>query len=183
MPKVLIPLAQGCEELEAVTLIDILRRAKITVVVAGLDDKPVEASRGTMLLPDTTLDDALTEEFDMVVLPGGGPGTEVLAKDNRIAVLIKKMADAGKFVGAICAAPKVLAQAGLLNGKRATSYPGTLDNKTYPDIQLSDEAIVDEGLIITSRGPGTALDFALALVEKLTNAETRKTVEDGLMRG
>ncbi|NJL29424.1 MAG: DJ-1/PfpI family protein, partial [Thermoanaerobaculia bacterium] len=118
MPKVLIPLAQGCEELEAVTLIDILRRAKITVVVAGLDDQPVEASRGTMLLPDTTLDDALAEEFDMVVLPGGGPGTEVLAKDNRIAVLIKKMAEAGKFVAAICAAPKVLAQAGLLNGKR-----------------------------------------------------------------
>lgn len=183
MPKVLIPLAQGCEELEAVTLIDILRRAKITVVVAGLDDKPVEASRGTMLLPDTTLDDALSEEFDMVVLPGGGPGADALAKDNRIAALLKKMADGGKFVAAICAAPKVLAQAGLLNGKRATAYPGTLDNKTYPDIVITEEAIVDAGLIITSRGPGTAMDFALALVEKLTNAETRKTVEDALMRG
>lgn len=182
MPKVLIPLAQGCEELEAVTLIDILRRAKIAVVAAGLNDEPVEGSRGTMLLPDCPLDEALAEEYDMVVLPGGGPGTEVLAKDARISGLIKKMAESGKFVAAICAAPKVLAQAGLLNGKRATAYPGTLDPKTYPDIVLCEDAVVDEGLIITSRGPGTAMDFALALVEKLTDAETRKTVEDGLMR-
>lgn len=183
MPKVLIPLAQGCEELEAVTLINILRRAKINVVTAGLDDHPVEAARGTILLPDTTLDAALADTYDMVVLPGGAVGTENLCKDSRIAGLLKKMAEAGKFIGAICAAPRVLAQCGLLNGKRATAYPGMLDPAAFPDVTISDAAIEDEGLIMTSRGPGTALDFALAIVEKLTTEETRKTVEEALVRG
>lgn len=183
MPKVLIPLAQGCEELEAVTLINILRRAKISVVTAGLDDHPVEGSRGTIILPDTNLDAALSDSFDMVLLPGGAVGTENLCKDTRVAGLLKKMVEAGKLVGAICAAPRVLAQCGLLNGKRATAYPGMLDADAFPEVTITDTAIEDEGLVMTSRGPGTAMDFALAIVEKLTTAENRKTVEDSLVRG
>ena len=104
MPKVLIPLAQGCEELEAVTLVDVLRRGGIEVVTAGLDDRPVKAAHNTVLVPDTTLDRALAMGFDMVVLPGGLPGTTHLADDPRIVRLVQDMARAGKWTAAICAA-------------------------------------------------------------------------------
>ena len=127
MTKVLVPLAQGCEEIEAVTVIDILRRAGIKVVSAGLDDLPVLASRGVLLLPDTTLDTALNDSFDMIVLPGGQPGTDNLKADKRIISLLQQMARQGKSFAAICAAPSVLATAGLLDGKQATSFPGALD--------------------------------------------------------
>ena len=113
MTRVLVPLAQGCEELEAITVVDLLRRAEVEVITAGLDDQPVVASRKTTIVPDTTLDEALKQEFDMVVLPGGMPGADHLDNDSRIHELLKKMAESGKFVGAICAAPKVLAHAGV----------------------------------------------------------------------
>lgn len=180
MPKVLIPLAPGCEELEAVTLIDILRRAGIETVSAGLDGHPVKASRGVVLIPDTTLDQALEREFDMIVLPGGQPGTDNLKADPRIAALLKKMAQAGKYTCAICAAPDVLAAAGLLEGKRATCYPGCLADAG--NTTLSAAPVVKDGKIITSRGPGTAMDFALELVETLAGKAKRDVVEAGLQR-
>ncbi len=124
MPSVLIPLAQGCEELEAVTVIDLLRRAGIEVITAGLDDQPVTASRGTRLLADTTLDAALLRDYDMVVLPGGQPGADNLDQDARIHALLQRMSQQGKYTAAICAAPKVLATAGLLAGKHATGLSG-----------------------------------------------------------
>jgi len=105
MRKVLVMLAQGCEEIEAVTAIDILRRAGIEVTSAGLDDLPVLASRGVMLLPDTTLDLAQHQDFDMIVLPGGQPGTDNLKADKRLAALLLQMAQQGKYLAAICAAP------------------------------------------------------------------------------
>ncbi len=180
MPKVLVPLAQGCEELEAVTIIDLLRRANITVITAGLDIKPVTASRGVVLIPDTTLDEALNQEFDMIVLPGGLPGSNHLNNDSRILNLLKKMQQQNKYIAAICAAPKVLANAGLLDGKSATSYPGVLE--TSPTINFIDKPIVKDGLVITSRGPGTAMDFTLELIEILVGLETRNQVETGLVR-
>ena len=180
MPTALVPLAQGCEEIEAVTIINILRRAGITVVSAGLDAQPVRASRGTVLIPDTTLDAALQKSYDLVVLPGGQPGTNNLKADARILALLKHMADQNKYVAAICAAPSVLASAGLLDGKRATSYPGALD--TFPAIQQNSEAVVEDGKIITSRGPGTAMDFALILVERLAGKARRDEVESALVR-
>ena len=180
MPKVLIPLAQGCEEMEAVTIIDILRRAGIEVISAGLNDQPVCASRGVMLLPDTTLDAALQQDFDMVVLPGGQPGSNNLRADPRIIALLQKMAQQGKYIAAICAAPSVLASAGLLAGKQATSFPGALDS--FPQVQQQHMAVVEDGMIITSRGPGTAMDFALTLVERLAGKEKRLSVEAGLQR-
>ncbi len=180
MPTVLIPLAQGCEEIEAVTVIDILRRAGIAVTSAGLDAQPVRASRGTVLIPDTTLDSALEQAFDMVVLPGGQPGTNNLIADARIITLLKKMSQQERYIAAICAAPSVLATAGLLDGKRATSFPGALNN--FPQVQQQADAVVEDGKIITSRGPGTAMEFALILVERLVGSAKRKEVEAGLQR-
>jgi 4-methyl-5(b-hydroxyethyl)-thiazole monophosphate biosynthesis len=123
MASVLVPLAQGCEELEAITVVDLLRRAGISVVTAGLDEKPVRASRGMVLVPDTTLDEALNQEYDMVVLPGGLPGADHLDGDPRIRGLLKDMAARDRYTAAICAAPKVLASTGLLEGKKVTSFP------------------------------------------------------------
>lgn len=182
MAKVLVPLAEGCEELEAVTIIDLLRRAGIEVVTAGLQPGIVKASRGTQLLPDATLDAVLRVEFDMIVLPGGMPGAQHLREDPRIIALLKKMAEQGKYTAAICAAPTVLAEAGLLVGKRVTSYPGFLDKLDVPGMAYLKDAVVKDGKILTSRGPGTAMDFALALIEALAGKARRDEVEAGLVR-
>ena len=182
MAKVLVPLAEGCEELEAVTIIDLLRRAGIEVVTAGLQPGIVKASRGTQLVPDATLDAVLRDEFDMIVLPGGMPGAQHLREDPRIIALLKKMAEQGKYTAAICAAPTVLAEAGLLVGKRATSYPGFLDKLDVPGMAYLKDAVVKDGKILTSRGPGTAMDFALALIEALAGKARRDEVEAGLVR-
>lgn len=180
MPTVLVPLAQGCEEIEAITVIDILRRAGITVVSAGLDAQPVRASRGTVLIPDSTLDAALKQAYDMVVLPGGQPGSNNLKADARVLALLKDMARQDKYIAAICAAPSVLATAGLLDGKHATSFPGALD--AFPKVRQQADAVVEDDKIITSRGPGTAMDFALTLVERLSGKARRDEVETGLVR-
>ena len=180
MHKVLVLLAQGCEEIEAVTVIDILRRAGVEVTSAGLDDLPVLASRGVMLLPDTTLDLAQQQNFDMIVLPGGQPGTDNLKADQRVIALLQKMAQQEKDVAAICAAPSVLAAAGLLDGRKATCYPTCLDD--FPKVNLQTAAVVEDGKLITSRGPGTAMDFALTLVERLAGKTKRQEVEAALVR-
>ena len=181
-PKVLVPLAQGCEELEAITIIDLLRRAGIEVTSAGLDAGSVTASRGVTLIPDTDLESALKSDYDMIVLPGGLPGADHLDDDERIRSVLKKMANNGKYTAAICAAPKVLANAGVLAGKTATSYPGFLDGLGLSDTTLSNEAVVRDGKVITSRGPGTAIDFALELIEVLSGKEKRHEVETALVR-
>ncbi|MDT8404429.1 DJ-1 family glyoxalase III [Sulfuriflexus sp.] len=179
MATVLIPLAQGCEELEAVTVIDLLRRAGIEVVSAGLDKQPVRASRGTVLIADTDLDSALQQDYDMVVLPGGMPGADHLDNDPRIQALLKEMAANDKYTAAICAAPKVLASSGVLGDKKATAFPGVLEalGKTP-----AAGAVVADGRVITSRGPGTAMDFALKLIEVLVSKDKRDEVEKGLAK-
>lgn len=181
MTKVLIPLAQGCEELEAVTVIDILRRAGIQVITAGLETGPVRASRGTVLLPDATLDDALENEFDMIVLPGGMPGSEHLKNDKRVIASLQKAAAEGKYIAAICAAPMALHAADLLQGKKATSFSGVLDAMPGSHTYMNDRVVVD-GRIVTSKGPGTAMDFALTLVELLVGKSKRDAVESDLQR-
>ena len=182
MASVLIPLAQSCEELEAVTIIDLLRRAGIDVTSAGLDGKPVIASRGVTLVPDTDLDTALEKDYDMLVLPGGLPGADYLNQDPRIVSLVKKMAAESRYTAAICAAPRVLATAGVLEGKQATSYPGTLDVMDIPGMEYRQDAVVTDGKVITSKGPGTAMDFALTLIETLAGKAKRDEVEAGLLR-
>lgn len=183
MARVLIPLATGCEELEAVTLIDLLRRAGITVVTVSLtEQQQVKASRGVRLVADTTLDRVIHDDFDMLVLPGGMPGSTYLNEDPRIHAIIKKLNLNNKAIGAICAAPMVLAHSGLLNGKSATCYPGILNNDEWPEISLKNDAVVIDGNVLTSRGPGTAMDFALTIIEFLADKNTRNTVEAGLVR-
>ena len=178
--RVLVPLAEGCEELEAVTVIDLLRRAGIEVVTAGLEEGPVKASRGVVLVPDTSLDEALQQEWDMVVLPGGLPGADHLNADPRIADLLTRQTGAGRYTAAICAAPKVLADKGLLQGRRATCYPGVLEE--LADTELTGAPVERDGSVITGRGPGTAMDFALALIEALEGREKRDQVERQLVR-
>ena len=182
MAKVLVPLADGCEELEAVTIIDLLRRAGIDVVTAGLKPGIVRASRGVQLMPDTTLDAALQDDYDMLVLPGGMPGADHLKNDPRILDLVRRMAAAGKYTAAICAAPTVLLEAGVLAGRQATSYPGFLDALKPVGVALSTAPVVVDGTVVTSRGPGTAMDFALALIEALQGADVRGKVEAALVR-
>ena len=183
MAKVLIPLAKGCEELEAVTLIDLLRRANITVITASLtDQRQVKASRGVQLVADATLEDIMFDDFDMMLLPGGQPGTDHLNDDPRIHAPLKRLVQANKAIAAICAAPLVLATAGLLEGKSATCYPSVLKAGEWQTISLKEDAVVIDGNVFTSKGPGTAIDFALTIIEYLTDRTTRLNVEKGLVR-
>jgi len=181
MARALVPLASGCEDLEAVTLIDVLRRGGIDVVVAGLAPGPVKGARGTVFVPDTDLERVKNEAFDLVVLPGGQPGTEHLRADGRIAELLKRRAAAGAWVAAVCAAPQVLAEAGLLEGKAATSYPGVLEKAPH-GARITDLPVVVDGRVLTGRSAGMALDFALALVEALRGKAVRTETEERLVR-
>jgi len=180
MKRVLVPLAEGFEELEAVTIIDILRRAGIEVVVASLAGNPVTGSHGIRISADTPLAALVEQDFDMIALPGGMPGADHLNKDPRVANLVRSLHGKGRPVAAICAAPMVLAAAGVLAGRRATSYPGFL--KESDQVTRVGDAVVVDGGIITSRGPGTALDFALALVEELAGRPVRDATESRLER-
>ncbi|MGH8657020.1 MAG: DJ-1 family glyoxalase III [Gammaproteobacteria bacterium] len=182
MVRVLVPLAPGCEELEAVTIIDLLRRAGVEVTAASLDGGTVRASRGVCLVPDTSLEQALQGEFDMVVLPGGLTGAENLNADPRIHPFLVSMAEKGRYITAICAAPTVLGNAGLLAGKIATAYPGSLEALHLSGVTLSADPVVVDGTVVTSRGPGTAMDFALVLIEVLVGKGKRQEVEARLMR-
>jgi len=180
--NILVPLAQGCEELEAITVTDLLTRAGFKVTTAGLDEQTVIASRGMELIPQMTLELALQNEYDMIVLPGGLPGADHLNEDQRIHDLLAKMNSSGKYIAAICAAPKVLASAGLLKGKQATSFPGAIPEQDLDGINYKEQTVVIDGNIITSRGPGTAMDFALSLIEILAGKAKRDEVESPLQR-
>ena len=180
MSRALVPLAQGCEELEAITITDLLVRAGVDVTTVGLDDQTVIASRGARLVPDTNIHAVKNEHFDLIVLPGGLPGANHLRDDANLQALLKQHAADNKLVAAICAAPKALAAAGLLDGKRVTCYPGALDE--YPQLNVRSSAIEIDGKTITSRGPGTAMDFALTLIELLEGRTKRDEIEQQLFR-
>lgn len=183
MAKVLVPLAPGCEELEAVTLIDILRRGGIEVVTAGFYDDPVKASRGVTLVADALLDSAMQDiTFDMVLIPGGMDGTTALLEYDPFLAYLRKMHEEGRYIGAICAAPMILGKAGLLAGRVFTAYPGVLDEAAFPDSRYTGDAVEIDGKVLTSRGPGTAMDFALVLVGILAGEAVREQVQQELVR-
>ena len=179
MPKVLIPLADGFEEIEALALVDVLRRAEIVVVLAGLQPGPVDSSRKVSIIPDETIDNVTADGFDMIILPGGQPGTDNLIKDARIKRLLNDFNSAGKIVAAICAAPIVLAEAGLLSGKRVTCNPKYRDK--LGNARYENSTVVSDGNIITSQGPGTAITFALTIVSRLAGRHTAETIGKDLL--
>lgn len=171
MIKTAILLAPGFEEVEALTVVDLLRRAELGCDMLALEpERPVTGSHGICVLADALLDEADLDAYDALILPGGKPGTQRLAGDGRVAALLRRFAAQGKRTAAICAAPTVLAQAGLLEGKRATCYPGMEDQLT--GAQVRTEPVVADGTVVTSRGLGTAIPFALALV-RLYRGEDR----------
>lgn len=182
MVNVLVPLAEGFEELEAITIIDLMRRAGFNVITAGMDDQPVIASRKTVITPDTSIDQVLHQRFDLIVLPGGLPGADNLRDNANVQHLIKQQYQQDKKIAAICAAPKALAAAGILDGKKITCYPGSLDQTESAGINISANAIEIDGNIVTSRGPGTAMDFALTLIEQLDSRQSRDRIEAQLVR-
>ncbi len=179
MPRVVIILADGFEEVEAVAIVDVLRRAEIDTVLAGLRDGPVISARKVKIIPDTVIDRVEAEDFDMIVLPGGQPGTDNLNADPRVGELVRSFARQGKLTGAICAAPCVLAQAGVIQGKRVTSYPSYKDK--LGSAVYEERAVVSDGNVMTSRGPGTALSFGLAIVERLVNKEKAHKIKEAML--
>lgn len=174
--KILVPLADGFEEIEAVNVIDILRRGDVDVVTAGLKEGLVEGSHKIKMLPDTTLGKIDYRDFDGLVLPGGAPGFVNLGNDERILKMAREMDKAGKVVAAICAAPSVLIKAGVLQGRKATVSPSG-KAQVEACAKFSEERVVVDGNLVTSRSPGTALEFALKLVEMLAGREKMDQVK------
>ena len=172
MKKVLVPLAAGFEEIEAVTVIDVLRRAELEVVVAGLTPGVLTGSRGVKVEPDTTLDQVDPAAFDVVVLPGGLGGTEAMMADERVLDLVRAHRAAGRTTAAICAAPMVLAAAGVEEGLEVTSHPSVRERLGRASVRDAPR-VVRSGDVLTSQGPGTAMEFALALVADLVGEDVK----------
>ncbi|EMO79862.1 DJ-1 family glyoxalase III [Leptospira kirschneri] len=177
MPKVLVPFAEGMEEMEAVIIVDVLRRAGIEVLSASLKEGPVKASRGVRILADITLGEINFEDFDMIVLPGGGGGTKVLGAEPKILELLKDAKEKNKWIAAICAAPSILVHQNILTSKdRFTAFPGIISNNSgYTGSRLE-----ISGKIVTSIGPGSAFEFALELVKILSGEESMLKVKSAL---
>tara|TARA_B100000315_G_C14593945_1_gene597582 strand:- start:7982 stop:8545 length:564 start_codon:yes stop_codon:yes gene_type:complete len=184
MKHVLVPLATGFEEIEAITVIDILRRAGIMVTVAGDvgPDGTISGRSNIKVAPDCSLTAIETrdpKDFDVVVLPGGLGGTELLQKDERIKRILKHVDSNNGINAAICAAPMVLAAFGLLSGRTVTSHPSVKDK--LGDAVYKDERVVIDERLVTSQGAGTAMEFAFALVECLVGTEKMLEVNQGVL--
>ena len=179
MKKVLVPLAPGFEEIETVTVVDVLRRAGARVTLAGTREGPLKGSRGIYLVADCLLDEVSADDYDLVILPGGQPGTSNLQKDSRVLALLEKMNAENKVIAAICAAPLILQTAGLLKNKTATSHPSIREE--LKEIHYSEHRVEVDGNLITSRGPGTAMEFAMKLVEILFGKERMEVVNKGVL--
>jgi 4-methyl-5(b-hydroxyethyl)-thiazole monophosphate biosynthesis len=178
---VLVPVADGTEELEAVAIIDVLRRAGAYVTVASVSgNRRITASRGVVIEADDLIERCVGKDYDLVVLPGGIPGAEHLRDSAALTGLLKRQRERGGLYGAICASPAVvLEHHGLLDGRRATCHPGFAERLTNQD--PIDSRVVVDGNCLTSRGPGTAVEFALALVERLYGRGKREEVADPMV--
>ena len=175
----LIVLADGSEEMEAVIVIDVLRRAGWEVTVASLEGGPVTASRQVRLLPDAAFAEVADRAFDLIVLPGGLGGVERFRASEALLGRLRRQAAEGGHLAAVCAGPLALQAAGLLEGRRATCHPSVADQLTQTG-RLEEEVVVD-GRLVTSQGPGTSMDFALALVAELDGPERARSVAAGMV--
>jgi 4-methyl-5(b-hydroxyethyl)-thiazole monophosphate biosynthesis len=179
MPRVLVPIATGFEEIEAITIIDVLRRADIEVITAGLERKCVKGAHGIEIKTELHVDDAKSDEFDMIILPGGMPGSLNLKNSKKVQSLLGEMDQGGKYIGAICAAPIALAQADVLKSTY-TCYPSfeaDITNTTY----MKSENVVCDQNIITANGPKSAIEFSLEIVEKLCSKEKMEEIKSQLL--
>ncbi|MCS7080815.1 MAG: DJ-1/PfpI family protein [Chloracidobacterium sp.] len=182
MPKVLVPLAEGFEEMEAVIVVDVLRRADIAVVTAALtDNRTVTGSHGIPVVADTTLAAVMEDHFDAVVLPGGLPGATNLRDDPRIAEIVRRTVEQDGWAAAICAAPLALAAFGVLRGKAFTSHPSVRDRLADAGGEYDERRVAVDGRIVTSRSPGTAFEFALALVARLADEATARRLAEAML--
>lgn len=178
MAKVLVPLVDGFEEIEAVTIVDVLRRADISVIMAGVTDSYVTGSHGIKLQTDLLLKDVDLGDITAIVLPGG-PGVKNLQENEFVTQMVRDHYRSGKLTAAICAAPLVLSQAGILTDRLVTSYPSVKDQLNCKEY-LTDPVVID-GHLITSRGPGTSLSFSLALVEVLAGKDKARSLAEGML--
>lgn len=180
MTRVLIPVANGSEEMETIIVVDVLRRAGWDVVLAGIEGPgPITASRNVKLIPDEQWERLDLSTFDMLVLPGGAGGTEALCANDGVQEALRIFDIEELWIGAICAAPLALHKAGVLRKRAFTCYPGTEEKMKRND--RSDEPVVIDGHIVTSQGPGTAIAFALKLIELVDGANAAKGVASGMI--
>jgi len=179
MAKILVPIATGFEEIEAVSIIDVCRRANIEVVVAGIDQMSITGTNNITLEADFLLEDIKDDSYDMIVLPGGVEGTEILAQNSIIQSMLKDQYNQNKLVGAICAAPFALHTAGVLN-TNYTCYP-SCESGIRDEGYDSSSSVVKDANVITSRGPGTAICFGLSIVKELVDEETYLALKSGLL--
>jgi 4-methyl-5(b-hydroxyethyl)-thiazole monophosphate biosynthesis len=178
--RVLVPLAEGFEEMEGVILLDVLRRARIETVAAAMgESREVPASRGVTVVADTTWSAVDPSRFDLIAIPGGMGGTRRLQQDQRLLKVLQEFHKAGKPLAAVCAGPLVLQSAGLLKGRTVTCHPGVADELT--DARRLDDRVVEDGNLITSQGPGTSFAFALAIMRRLAGEAVANQVAEGLI--
>lgn len=181
-PKILVPIAQGSEEMEAVIAIDVLRRAGMDVCVAAVGELNTRCSRDVVIQADITLSELAAQDWDLILLPGGMPGAKHLSESEHLLELLEAQLKQGRWLAAICAAPEVvLARAGLIADKVATCHPGFQQQLATQVAELSLDRVVVDGNLVTSQGPGTAFEFALTLVELLKGPALRLELEKAMV--
>lgn len=175
--------ATGFEEVEAIAPVDVLRRAGCKVVLAGVDGPVVTGSHGVSVQMDCRIDDILdAKDLEAVVLPGGLPGTTNLEASPQVQALLDACRESGKLIGAICAAPSILAHKGFLKGVEATSFPSFQKDLEEGGARLSEDYVVRDGQFITGRGMGVATDFGLALAEALVSREAAEKIRGSIQQ-
>ncbi len=179
MSGICVLLATGFEEIEAITVIDVLRRAELEVTILGVGGEKICGAHGLQVETDLSLEEGMGRDWDALVLPGGLPGATNLRDHPQVLELVRSVHSAGGKLAAICAAPIVLGSAGVLQGRQATCYPGFEDG--LEGAECSQERVVVDGNLTTSRGPGTSLDFALSLVAQLKDQQTADTLREGML--
>lgn len=177
---VVVPLAKGFEETEAVAMIDVMRRGGLNVIIAGVDEEMVASQGGVVIKTDRLINSIEADLIDMIVLPGGWGGTQILASHPKVQSLLKAMDQQNKEIGAICAAPYALHTAGVLK-EDYTCYPSFEEKIGRTDHYHPEKKVVLSGNVMTSRGPGTALCFGLEIVKKLVGLDVYQQLREGLL--